>query len=202
MFPRMSDCTSHRQGRSCVYAHASERPARGGRSLYGLARLAAPFVLAIAALAAGVLWVSTGGGTSGAGAASPVTLSRHDAVVEAARAERTGATSRSADRRDGEPARRVKRPATHGPRPLPTASSRPARPHPRPGSPNARIAEAGAAPPSTPAPQPPQQDAAPPPPPPPPPPAGPSATALPALPPLPPPPAARCRRSRGCRWTP
>ena len=117
-------------------------PSRGGRSLYGLTRLAAPFVLAIAALAAGVLWVSTGGGTS-AGVASPVTVSRHGAVVHAARAERTGA---SAARPTAERGARAPREAVRHARPATAShrSSRPARPHPRPGSPKHGSPEAGA----------------------------------------------------------
>jgi len=68
-------------------------PAPEGRSRSGLTRAAAPIAVAIASLAAGALWLSTGGGTSGADAASPVTLSPHGAVVEAARAGTSASTS-------------------------------------------------------------------------------------------------------------
>jgi hypothetical protein len=148
-------------------------------------RVAAPIVLAIAALAVGVLWLSTGGGTHGVGAASPVTLTPHDGVVEATRAVRERATAarpsvETAARAPGEAARH-ERPATTSDR-----TTRPSRPHPRPGSPNHGSSKPSPAPTPTPAPQ---QDAAPPPPPPPPPPpAGLPLPPLPAVPPLPPPP--------------
>ena len=177
MFPRLSDCTSHRLGRFlCKHAHAIERPrARGGRSLYGLIRVAAPFVLAIAALAAGVLWVSTGGGTSGAGAASPVTLSHGDAVIEAARAERhdrksLGPSVVAATRAPGEAVRHARPTTTSGSE----RTSRPSRPQPRPGNPKSPAPT----PSPTPTPTPPQQEAAPPPPP--------AALPLPPFPGLPP----------------
>jgi hypothetical protein len=151
-------------------------PARSGRSLYGLVRVAAPFVLAIATLAVGVLWVSTGQ-TPGAGAAFPVTLSHHDAVVQAARAERTGA---AAARSSARTAARAPREAVRHALPAITSSrtTRPAPPHLRPGSPTQ------GSPRPSPSPTPTPQDAAPPPTPPP-----PAALAVPALPPLPPPPA-------------
>ena len=97
--------------------------ARGGRSLYGLIRVAAPFVLAIAALAAGVLWVSTGGGTSGAGAASPVTLSH--GTPSSKPHEPSATTARASGPRSWRQlARRVKRFATPGPRRPPAPSAR------------------------------------------------------------------------------
>jgi protein TonB len=166
-------------------------PAPEGRC-HGLARAAAPIALAIASLAAGALWLSTGGGTRGADAASPVTLSPHEAVVEAARAG-TGASTSSAKTVTPAP-RDVARHA----RPE-TVSKRTSRPSParrRPGSPSTGTPKPSPQPPSTPAPQ---QEAAPPPLPPPPPPPPPAGLPLPQLPPVPPlpPPVPQLPKLRG-----
>src|SRR4051794_29963904 len=114
--------------------HTTPNPVRGDRSLYGQVRVAAPVVLAVGTLAAGVLWLSTGGDTPGAGA-SPVTLSSHDGVVAAARAGRKGAR---AFRLSTKTAARGPREAAHHERPAAASNrtTRPSRPRPRPGSPS------------------------------------------------------------------
>src|SRR2546423_10063190 len=132
--------------------HTSPSPARGDRSLYGLVRVAAPVVLPVGTLAAGVLWLSTGGDTPGAGA-SPVTLSSQDGVVAAARARRDGPRS---FRPSAKTAARGPRAAAHHELRA-TASNRTTRPSPprsRPGSPNDGPKPAPSPKPPTPAPQP------------------------------------------------